>query len=148
MCSQAAEHLLTLDKEKFKMAHFAEIDENNLVLTVQVINNSDILDENGNESEQKGIEFCKRLWPDSNRWVQTSYNRTFRKNYAGVGYMYDEQKDAFIPPKPYASWVLNEEIAWWEAPVVSPFNGTDGKFYSWDEDIKDWVEITNVAILE
>ena len=128
------------------MAHFAEIDENNIVLQVTVINNDDIM-VNGEENEQKGIEVCKTIYPNSNRWVQTSYNRSFRKNHAGIGYSYDEQRDAFIPPKPYPSWVLNETTCWWEAPIVSPFNGTDGKFYAWDEDIKDWVELPNVQIL-
>jgi hypothetical protein len=128
------------------MAHFAEIDENNIVLRVTVISNSDIMIDNV-ESEQKGIEVCKSIYPDSTKWVQTSYNRNFRKNYAGIGYSYDEQRDAFIPSKPYPSWVLNETTCWWEPPIVSPYNGTDGKFYAWDEDIKDWVEIPNVQIL-
>lgn len=128
------------------MAHFAEIDENNIVLRVTVINNDDIL-VNGVENEQKGIDICKTIYPSSNRWVQTSYNKTFRKNFAGIGYTYDEQRDAFIPPKPFASWILNEQKCWWEAPIESPFNGTDGKFYSWDEDIKDWVELPNVQVL-
>ena len=104
--------------------------------------------ENGVESEQKGIAFCKALWPDSKNWVQTSFNRQFRKNVAGIGYTYDSERDAFIPPKKYPSWILNEDTCTWEPPVPSKYNGTDGKFYAWDEDITDWVEIPNVAILE
>jgi hypothetical protein len=128
------------------MANFVEIDENNIVMRVVAINNSDII-EDGVESEQKGIAFCKTLWPNSNRWVQTSFSQQFRKNLAGTGYTYDEGRDAFIPPKLYPSWVLNEDTCRWEAPVPSKYNGTDGKFYAWDEDIADWVEIPNIVIL-
>ena len=129
------------------MANFAEVDENNIVIRVVAINNSDIT-VNGVESEQKGIEFCKTLWPDSNTWVQTSFSRRFRKNVAGIGCTYDKERDAFIPPRVlYPSWVLNENTCTWEPPVPSRFNGTDGKFYSWDEDLTDWVEIPNIAIL-
>jgi len=128
------------------MAHFAEIDENNIVLQVMVINNTDILVD-GVENETRGIEFCKTLWPNSNQWIQTSYNRSFRKNYAGIGYTYDETRDAFIPPKPYPSWVLNEPDCWWEPPTPSNYNGTDGKTYAWDEDTTQWVEVTPVVIL-
>ena len=128
------------------MANFVEIDENNIVMRVVAINNSDIM-EDGVESEQKGIDFCKTLWPNSNRWVQTSFSQQFRKNLAGIGYTYDEGRDAFIPPKLYPSWVLNENTCRWEAPVPSKYNGTDGKFYAWDEDITDWVEMPNVVIL-
>jgi hypothetical protein len=128
------------------MANFVEIDKNNIVMRVVAINNSDII-EDGVESEQKGIAFCKTLWPDSNRWVQTSFSQQFRKNLAGTGYTYDEGRDAFIPPKLYPSWVLNEDTCRWEAPVPSKYNGTDGKFYAWDEDIEDWVEIPNIVIL-
>ena len=128
------------------MANFVEIDENNIAIRVVAINNSDIM-EDGVESEQKGIDFCKTLWPNSNRWVQTSFSQQFRKNLAGIGYTYDEGRDAFIPPKLYPSWVLNENTCRWEAPVPSKYNGTDGKFYAWDEDIEDWVEIPNIVIL-
>ena len=128
------------------MANFVEIDENNIAIRVVAINNSDII-EDGVESEQKGIAFCKTLWPDSNRWVQTSFSQKFRKNLAGIGYTYDEGRDAFIPPKLYPSWVLNEDTCRWEAPVPSKYNGTDGKVYAWDEDITDWVEMPNVVIL-
>ena len=118
------------------MAHFAELDENNVVLRVIVVGNKDIMDENGNESETVGIAFCHNLL--GGRWKQTSYNGTFRKNYAGIGYTYREDIDAFVPPQPYASWILNETTAQWEAPIPYP---TDGKFYNWDEATTSWVEI-------
>lgn len=119
------------------MAHFAQLDENNLVLQVIVVNNSDCLDENGNESEAVGVAFCQSLL--GGNWKQTSYNGNMRKNYAGIGYQYDSTRDAFIPPKPYASWVLNEDTCLWDAPVPCP---TDGKMYRWDEPTTSWVEVT------
>lgn len=119
------------------MAHFAQIDQNNVVLQVIVVHNNELLD-NGVESEAKGIAFCQSLFPGTN-WVQTSYNGNMRKNYAGVGFTYDAGRDAFIPPKPYSSWVLNETICRWEAPVPYP---QDGKNYRWDEASGSWVEIT------
>jgi hypothetical protein len=128
------------------MANFAEIDENNIVLRVMSINNSDIMID-GVESEQKGIAFCKTLWPDSKNWVQTSFSQRFRKNVAGSGYAYDADRDAFIAPKIYPSWILNESDCRWEPPVPSKYNGTDGKFYAWDEDITDWVDMPNIVTL-
>ena len=122
------------------MAHFAQIDGNNRVLNVLVVSNDDCKDKNGNESEQVGIDFLKALIPDpSFRWVQTSFNGNFRKNYAGIGYTYDAVRDAFIPPKPYDSWTLNEDTCSWDAPV--PIPGYD-KLYSWDEATQSWVEMT------
>ena len=118
------------------MAHFAQIDENNVVQQVIVVHNNELLDENGIEQESKGIQFCQSLF--GGNWVQTSYNSNFRKNYAGQGYTYDSVRDAFIPPKPYNSWVLNEDTCNWEAPVTRP---TDGKLYVWDEDTVSWVEV-------
>jgi hypothetical protein len=117
------------------MAHFAQL-ENNIVTKVIVVSNQDILDENGQENEQKGIDFCSNLLGGT--WKQTSYNGNIRKNYAGIGYTYDEGRDAFIPPKPFNSWTLNEETAQWEAPTPYP---DDGKRYSWDEATTSWVEI-------
>ena len=118
------------------MAHFAQIDENNIVQEVIVVHNNELLDENGIEREIKGIQFCQSLL--GGNWVQTSYNANFRKNYAGQGYTYDSVRDAFIPPKLYNSWVLNEDTCNWEAPVTHP---TDGKLYVWDESTVSWVEI-------
>ncbi len=118
------------------MAHFAQLDENNVVTQVIVVNNNELLDENGVEQESKGIAFCQSLL--GGNWKQTSYNSTIRKNYAGIGFTYDEIRDAFIAPKPYNSWLLNEDTCKWEAPVAIP---TDGKIYRWDEDTTSWVEI-------
>lgn len=115
------------------MAHFAELDANNVVLRIIVIGNSDTSDANGVEKEYIGAAFCEKLFGGT--WKQTSYNGTIRKNYAGVGHVYDAQRDAFIPPKPYPSWVLAEEICQWTAPVAMP---TDGQMYSWDEATQTW----------
>lgn len=116
------------------MAHFAQIDENNVVQQVIVVHNNELLDENGIEQESKGIQFCQSLF--GGNWVQTSYNASFRKNYAGQGYTYDSERDAFIPIKPYNSWVLNENTCKYEAPTSYP---NDGKLYRWDEDTVSWV---------
>ena len=116
------------------MAHFAKLDENNLVTQVIVVHNNELLD-NGVESEAKGIAFCQSLF--GGNWKQTSYNSTMRKNFAGIGYTYDQSKDAFIPPKPFNSWLLNETTCNWEPPVAYP---NDGKLYIWDENITNWVE--------
>ena len=121
------------------MAHFAELDENNVVLRVIVVGNKDTADANGVEKEHIGAAFCERLF--GGRWVQTSYNGNKRKNYAGIGYTYREDIDAFVAPKPYASWVLNID-AQWEAPVPMP---TDGKRYSWDEQNLSWAEVPEVT---
>ena len=120
------------------MAHFAELNEINEVLRVIVINNSDILDVDGNESEDAGISFCKALFGENTKWKQTSYNNNIRKNYAGVGMSYSETLDAFIPVSPYPSWVLNEQTCQWEAPVQMP---SDGKLYRWDEASTSWLEV-------
>jgi hypothetical protein len=117
------------------MAHFAKL-ENNVVTQVIVVSNQDILDEQGQESEEKGIAFCSNLLGGT--WKQTSYNGNIRKNYAGVGYKYDATLDAFIPPQPFASWTLNNETAQWEAPTPYP---TDDKRYTWDEVTTSWVEV-------
>jgi hypothetical protein len=118
------------------MAHFAQI-ENNLVIQVIVVDNSDILDEQGNESEVIGAQFCTDLLGGT--WVQTSYNGNMRKNYASIGDTYDATRDAFISPQPYPSWVLDEDTCRYEAPVPYP---TDDKMYVWDEAVISWVEIT------
>lgn len=118
------------------MAHFAQLDESNVVTQVIVVHNNELLDESGVEQESKGIAFCQSLL--GGNWVQTSYNSNFRKNYAGIGFTYDSGKDAFIPPKPFNSWVLNEETCLYEAPVAMP---TDGKPYRWDEETVSWQTI-------
>jgi hypothetical protein len=114
------------------MAHFAKI-ENGLVTQVIVVGNKDTADEHGTEKEEIGIAFCERLFGGD--WKQTSYNGRIRKNYAGIGFIYDSQRDAFIPPQPYASWALNENTCLWEAPTPAP---TDGR-YTWDESTTSWV---------
>jgi hypothetical protein len=119
------------------MANFAEIGPENIVEQVIVVNNTDLLDENGVEQESIGQEFCRNLLGGT--WIQTSYNGNFRKNFAGIGYTYDSVRDAFIPPKTYPSWVLDEQTCHWIAPLPAP---DDGKTYQWDEDSVSWVEIT------
>lgn len=117
------------------MAHFAQLDENNVVTQVIVVHNNELLD-NGVESEARGVAFCQLLFPETT-WKQTSYNAKIRKNYAGGGFTYDAQRDAFIPPQPFASWVLNEETCQWQAPVDMP---QDGKIYKWNETTTSWIE--------
>jgi len=117
------------------MAHFAKLDSNNVVTEVHVINNEVILDNNNVEQESLGVAFLQSLFDDNTTWKQTSYNNSIRKNYAGIGYTYDEDRDAFIPPQPYASWVLNETTCQWEAPVPYP---TDGNYYTWNESSISW----------
>ena len=122
------------------MAHFAEIDENGVVLRVLVVDNA---------QENDGQNFLANTLGLGGTWVKTSYNTIggvhtaggtpFRKNYAGIGYTYDSVRDAFIPPKPYASWTLNEDSCLWEAPVAMP---TDGALYTWNEETTSWDLVT------
>ena len=119
------------------MAHFAKIGLNNIVTEVLVVANRETMDSNGVEHESIGIEFLKTL-TGHETWIQTSYNGNMRKNFAGIGYTYDSQRDAFIPPQPYPSWTLVEETCNWTAPVLYP---ADGKMYNWDETTTNWVEI-------
>jgi hypothetical protein len=115
------------------MAHFAKLDDNNVVLAVHVLNN-DVIVIDGVESEQAGIDFLADLHGYSN-WKQTSYNKSFRKNYAGIGYRYDESLDAFIPPQPYTSWIFNEETCRWDSPIPYP----EGNLvYIWNEPTVSW----------
>ena len=116
------------------MAHFAKLDSDNIVTQVVVVNNSVLEKADGTESELKGKQFLNSLF-GSATWKQTSYNGTIRKNYAGVGYKYDSTRDAFIPPKPFDSWTLNETTCLWEAPVAYP---TDGNIHTWDEANQQW----------
>jgi hypothetical protein len=122
------------------MAHFAQLDENNIVTQVIVVSNDDIKDSEGNESELTGIAFCKSLLGPNTIWKQTSYNNSIRKNYAGIGFIYDATLDAFIAPKPFNSWILNETTCRWEAPIAYP---NDGNMYAWDEETTSWVSINN-----
>jgi len=118
------------------MAHFAKI-EDNLVTDITVIDNKDMLDEYGAESEDIGIQLCIGFFGGD--WVQTSYNGSFRKNYAGMGDTYDAARDAFIPPRNHPSWVLNESTCQWETTVPIPDGTTENDFVEWNEDTLSWV---------
>ena len=106
------------------MAHFAELDSNQIVLRVIVVSD---------DNETDGENWCKNLL--GGNWIQTSYNNNIRKNYAGIGFTYDASRDAFIPPQPFPSWTLVEDTCQWEAPTAYP---SDGKMYSWNESSKSW----------
>lgn len=118
------------------MAHYAELDENNIVLRVVVVNNDCEQDPDGNDDEIKGVAFCQSLFGENTRWVRTSYHGNIRANYAGVGYEYREDIDAFIAPQPYPSWSLDEKFQW-QAPIAYP---ADGAAYSWDEENQAWAQ--------
>lgn len=109
------------------MAHFAEIDAQNIVLRVCVI---------ADEYEADGEAWCHDFF--GGRWKQTSYTGRMRKNFAGVGYSYDEVRDAFIPPQPYVSWILDEDTCQWKSPVLYP---QDGGAYAWNEEEREWVSM-------
>jgi len=114
------------------MAHFAKLGLNSKVMGVHVVDNENLLDSDGNEQEQIGIDYLVQVhnYPF---WVQTSYNKNIRKNYAGIGYEYDEARDAFIPPSPFPSWTLDEETCLWKPPTPKP----DGN-YIWNESTQAW----------
>ena len=116
------------------MAHFAKIGLNNKVINVVSVNDNVLLDADGIEQEVLGVEFLETLTGWS-LWKQTSYNTNLRKNFAGIGYTYDEDRDAFIPKKPFASWTLNETTCIYNAPVDKP---DDGENYNWNEENKIW----------
>lgn len=118
------------------MAHFAKIDENNIVTQVVVVDNKDTSDAEGVEKEHIGAAHLEKIL--GGNWKQTSYNGNMRKNYAGIGYTYRADIDAFVPPKPFPSWLLNAD-AQWEPPVAMP---TDGQMYTWDEENINWI-LTN-----
>lgn len=124
------------------MAHFAELDQNNIVLRVVVIDNNDTHDINGIESEELGIAICRRLFGLSTNWRQTSYNGNIRFRYAGIGFTYDPVLDAFIRPKPYPSWTLDPATADWVAPIpmpeLTPEEIEAGYWYLWDENNQNW----------
>jgi hypothetical protein len=123
------------------MAHFAQLDENNVVTQVIVVSNNELLDANGQEREELGVAFCQKLF--GGNWKQTSYNHSMRKRYAGIGYSYNAAIDAFVPPKPFASWTLNSESASWDPPTPMPT--AEGKLYSWNEETTSWDESDVVA---
>ena len=119
------------------MAHYAKIGIGNIITKVHVLNN-EVLMKDGEENEQQGLEFLQNLYNNKDLYIQTSYNGTFRKNYAGVGYTYDQTRDAFIPPQPFPSWLLDEDTCQWYTPTPMP---DDDKLYKWDEDTISWEEI-------
>ena len=116
------------------MAHFAQLDQNNVVLQVIVVKDADTSDANGVEKEHIGQAFCERHFGGT--WIQTSYNANFRRSFAGIGSTYDQSLDAFLDPKPYPSWVLNSDTLSWQAPIPKP---TDENKYSWNEETQQWV---------
>jgi hypothetical protein len=118
------------------MAHFAKLNSENIVERVESVVNEVLKDSNGIEQEQLGINFLKSLYGQDTNWKQTSYNNNIRKNYAGIGYTYDSNRDAFIPLKPFNSWILNESTYNWEAPVAYP---QDGNKYTWNEETLNWI---------
>jgi len=111
------------------MAHFAKLGVGNIILKVEVVSNDIAL------TEQAGVDFLNNLYNSRDVWKHTSYNGNIRKNFAGVGYSYDQTRDAFIAPKPFASWILNEDTCQWEAPVAYP---EDDNEYTWNESIVNW----------
>lgn len=118
------------------MAHFAQINSDNVVTQVIVVSNDDCGGGDYPESDAVGAAFCTNLLGGT--WKQTSYNNNFRVRYAGIGYTFNEELDAFIAPKPYPSWTLNEETADWEAPVARPAEG----MWTWNEATQEWNEVT------
>ena len=111
------------------MAHFAKLGVGNIILKVEVVSN-DIA-----TTEQAGVDFLNTLYNTRDVWKQTSYNNNIRKNFAGIDYQYDQQRDAFIAPKPYPSWILNETTCIWETPTPYP---DDGEMYTWNEETLTW----------
>ncbi len=140
------------------MAYFAKLGTGNIIETVISINNSVITDVNGVEQEQLGVDFINKLYNTRDVWKKTSYNTLagkhnlsgtpFRKNYAGIGFQYDQQRDAFIPPKPFNSWILNEDTCLWESPIPYPITNNQNKInefgnpqndlYRWNEQTLSW----------
>jgi hypothetical protein len=141
------------------MANYAKLGEDNLVLTINVVKDSDNMDANGIENEQIGIDFLTKstgwpLWKKVSKGTRKGkylnsdgslgdQTKAFRKNYPGIGYTYDENRDAFIPPKPYNSWILDEDTCMWESPVPMPQTTTDGKedYYDWQESTLSWIKL-------
>ena len=111
------------------MAHFAKLGVGNKILTVEVVSNDIAI------NEQAGVDFLNNLHGTNDVWKQTSYNGNIRKNFAGIGYKYDQTRDAFIAPKPFNSWILNEDTCQWEAPVAYP---DDDNKYTWNETNQTW----------
>lgn len=136
------------------MAHFAQLDENNVVIQVIVINDRDCCDDNGIENEDVGIAFCQQLLGEDTRWKQTSYNRNMRVHYAGIGMRYNEDLDAFVHESPFPSWVLDSATANWVSPLgpeptLTEEEINNNKYYTWDETLyqsdntQGWILVTS-----
>ena len=125
------------------MAHFAQIGYENKVLRVDAVRNEDILDGDGNESEEVGIQFLKSVHGHLTNWIQTSYNNNFRHRYAGTGMVYNNQYDVFLHPQPYPSWILNTETYEWDPPIPEPELTEEQieakNYYEWSEEFQEWV---------
>lgn len=119
------------------MAHFARINKDWIVEEVIVVNNDILLNEHGIECDWLGEQFCQELYGSHTKWIQTSYNGNKYKNFAGIGYTFDPYRNAFIPPKLFPSWVLNESTCLWDPPIPYP---SDGQLYTWDEESLCWVK--------
>jgi hypothetical protein len=128
------------------MAHFAQIDYNNTVMRVSVVRNEDILDENGDENEELGVQHLRSVHGPATIWIQTSYNNNFRYRYAGIGMVYNVEHDVFLFPQPHPSWVLNTETFEWNPPTPQPELTEEqriaGNYYEWNEDFQEWVMMT------
>lgn len=118
------------------MAHFALLDSNNIVTRIETVNNSECVDVHDAEREEIGLAYLMKKY--GGIWKQTSYNGTIRKNYAGIGYVYDEARDAFYQPRPFQSWTLNDSTCIWEAPINHP---ADTNLYQWDSDANNWTSV-------
>jgi hypothetical protein len=125
------------------MAHFAEVNKDWVVERVIVVDNSVLLNETGVECEWLGEQFCQQLFGCETKWIQTSYSGSKYKNFASSGFTFDTSRNAFIPPKPYPSWIFNEKSCRWDPPSPMP---TDGNSYSWDEEVLDWI-VTPIATI-
>ena len=126
------------------MAHFAELNSNNVVLRVVVVENKDTIDAHGVEKEHIGVAHLEKVLGGT--WKQTSYNGNIRKNFAGIGFTYNVELDAFVPPKPFPSWILNTEQANWNSPTPLPSDASElvfPEYYDWDEDTISWVKKTH-----
>ena len=127
------------------MAHFAKLNENNVVLAVHVVNN-DIITIDGKESEQAGIDFLTNLY-GHNKWKQTSYNGNFRKRFAGINYIYDEELDVFVTPKPHPNWKFNYQEGTWFPPIPYPENN-EGFNWFWSQINNEWVKSNTPIVIQ
>ena len=125
------------------MAHFARLDQNNIVINVIKVNDNDCIDSQGQENEQIGIEFLKTLFGADTQWRQTSYNSRIRKNYACIGYHYNADLDAFVSPAPYPSWIFNPDTCAWDPPMAPPADITENQNYEWNEADQLWQQISS-----